>query len=89
MAYIKRKKIKGRIYYYLAESYREGSKVKTRTLKYLGTELPAKATTRHSPIRRRSKPALTKVERETLREIQGLFGGFIRFVGPGGTEIES
>ena len=37
MAYVKRKRIKGREYYYLAESYRAGGKVKTRTLAYLGT----------------------------------------------------
>ncbi len=89
MAYIKRKKIKGRTYYYMAESYREAGKVKTRTLKYLGTEPPAGATAGHSFTRKRSRPALTKVEKETLRELQGLFGGFIRFVGPGKTEIES
>ena len=37
MAYVKRKRIKGREYYYLAESYRADGKVKTRTLAYLGT----------------------------------------------------
>jgi len=37
VAYVKRKQIKGREYYYLAESYRTGGKVKTRTLAYLGT----------------------------------------------------
>lgn len=36
MAYVKRKRIKGNDYYYLAESYRAGGKVKTRTLAYLG-----------------------------------------------------
>lgn len=43
MAYVKRKTIKGQSYYYLAESYRVGGKVKTRTVKYLGTtpDVPA------------------------------------------------
>lgn len=44
MAYVKRKQIKGREYYYLAESYRTGGKVKTCTLAYLGTtaQIPKK-----------------------------------------------
>ena len=44
MAYVRRKRLKGHDYYYLVESYRQGGKVKTRTLKYLGTtpEVPAK-----------------------------------------------
>jgi hypothetical protein len=37
MAYIRKKRIKGHEYYYLVESYRQDGKVKTRTLKYLGT----------------------------------------------------
>ena len=37
MAHVKPKRLKGGIYYYLVESYRENGKVKTRTLKYLGT----------------------------------------------------
>ncbi len=37
MAYVRRKRIKGHDYYYLVESYRRNGKVKTRTLKYLGT----------------------------------------------------
>ena len=43
MAYVRRKRLKGHDYYYLVESYRQGGKVKTRTLKYLGTspEVPA------------------------------------------------
>jgi hypothetical protein len=43
VAYVKRKRLKGRDYYYLVESYRRDGKVKTRTLKYLGTsaEVPA------------------------------------------------
>jgi hypothetical protein len=44
VAYVRRKRLKGHDYYYLVESYRQGGKVKTRTLKYLGTtpEVPAK-----------------------------------------------
>ena len=37
MAYVRRKRLKGHDYYYLVESYRQDGKVKTRTLKYLGT----------------------------------------------------
>ena len=37
MAYVRRKRLKGHDYYYLVESYRQEGKVKTRTLKYLGT----------------------------------------------------
>ena len=37
MAYVRRKCLKGHDYYYLVESYRQEGKVKTRTLKYLGT----------------------------------------------------
>ena len=36
MSYITKKKIKGHDYYYLMESKREGKKVKTKTLAYLG-----------------------------------------------------
>lgn len=34
---MRRKRLKGRDYYYLVESYRQDGKVKTRNLKYLGT----------------------------------------------------
>jgi hypothetical protein len=37
VAYVRRKRLKGHDYYYLVESYRQAGKVKTRTLKYLGT----------------------------------------------------
>ena len=37
MAYVRRKRLKGHNYYYLVESFRQDGKVKTRTLKYLGT----------------------------------------------------
>ena len=36
MAYVRRKRLKGRDYYYLVESFRQDGKVKTRNLKYLG-----------------------------------------------------
>ncbi|MFA5343614.1 MAG: hypothetical protein WC381_06590 [Kiritimatiellia bacterium] len=37
MAYVRRKRLKGHDYYYLVASHRQDGKVKTRTLKYLGT----------------------------------------------------
>lgn len=37
MAYVRKKNLKGHDYYYLVESYRQDGKVRTRTLKYLGT----------------------------------------------------
>ena len=37
MAYVRRKRLKGHDYYYLVASFRQDGKVKTRTLKYLGT----------------------------------------------------
>jgi len=37
MAYVRRKRLKGHDYYYLVESFRQDGKVRTRTLKYLGT----------------------------------------------------
>ena len=37
MAYVRKKRLKGHDYYYLVESFRQDGKVKTRTLKYLGT----------------------------------------------------
>jgi hypothetical protein len=42
VAYVRRKRLKGHDYY-LVESYRQDRKVKTRTLKYLGTtpQVPA------------------------------------------------
>jgi hypothetical protein len=79
MAYIKKKKIKGRIYYYLAESYREGGKVKTRTLRYLGTEPPDEVVAGLSSSRTRKKMQLTKIEKEVQMELQDLFGGYISF----------
>lgn len=43
MAYVRRKRVKGHDYYYLVESFRREGKVRTRTLKYLGTtpQVPA------------------------------------------------
>ena len=40
MAHLKKKRIKGNEYWYLVKSYRRNGKVKTRTLKYLGREIP-------------------------------------------------
>jgi len=37
VAFVRRKRLKGHDYYYLVESYRQDGKVRTRTLKYLGT----------------------------------------------------
>jgi hypothetical protein len=37
VAYVRRKRLKGHDYYYLVASFRQDGKVKTRTLKYLGT----------------------------------------------------
>lgn len=41
MVYIRSKKIKGNLYYYLVKSIREGDRVKQITLDYLGTEKPS------------------------------------------------
>ena len=43
MAYLAIKKVKGSHYAYLQESYREGGRVKTRTVEYLGAVNPAVA----------------------------------------------
>jgi len=40
MAFIRFKWIRGKKYYYLVESKREGGKIKQRVLKYLGTSIP-------------------------------------------------
>jgi len=37
MAFIRRKKVKGKTYYYIVESYKENGKVKQRVLCYIGT----------------------------------------------------
>ena len=60
MAYVKRKRIKGREYYYLVESYRAGGKVKTRTLAYLGTtpQVPKELTHLLGKSRRRRQRSL-------------------------------
>lgn len=39
--YIRQDRRKGRTYYYLVESHREGKKVVQKRLKYLGTAQPA------------------------------------------------
>jgi hypothetical protein len=40
MAFVTKKRHGNRFYYYLVEGYREGGKVKQRTIKYLGTRPP-------------------------------------------------
>jgi hypothetical protein len=40
VAYLRTKKIKGNIYYYLVQSVREGKKVRQIVLAYLGAERP-------------------------------------------------
>ena len=40
MAYLAIKKVKGRFYGYLQESYRDGASVRTRTVEYLGAIEP-------------------------------------------------
>lgn len=37
MAFIRRKKVKGKTYYYIVESYKEKGRVKQRVLRYIGT----------------------------------------------------
>jgi len=37
MAFIRKKKVKGKNYYYIVESYKERGKVKQRVLGYIGT----------------------------------------------------
>ena len=55
MAYVRRKRLKGHDYYYLVESYRQAGKVKTRTLKYLGTTPQVPATYQHLLESRRGR----------------------------------
>lgn len=55
MAYVKRKRIKGRDYFYLAESYRVEGTVKTRTVKYLGTSPEVPDELRHLLGRQRRR----------------------------------
>ena len=38
MAYLERKRVKGRTYCYIMQSYRQGGKVKRRILEYLGRD---------------------------------------------------
>jgi len=40
MTYVRSKNIKGRIYYYLVKSVRDGDKVRQINLAYLGAEKP-------------------------------------------------
>lgn len=84
MAYVKRKRIKGNDYYYLAESYRAGGKVKTRTLAYLGRnpEVPEHLT--HHMVRTR------RHRQKMFWDPQALGGAIARHVGSGiGEDIEA
>jgi hypothetical protein len=60
VAYVRKKRLKGHDYYYLVESYRRDGKVKTRTIKYLGTSPDVPPEYRHllGPRRRRTQPSL-------------------------------
>ncbi len=40
--YVRKKKIKGRTYYYIVKSVREGKKIKQVYMEYLGDTLPDK-----------------------------------------------
>lgn len=42
MVYVRAKKIKGRTYYYLVRSVREGNRIRQVSLKYLGTDKPGR-----------------------------------------------
>jgi len=42
MAFVRTKRKGNRTYYYLVESKREGTKVRQKVIKYLGTEPPTK-----------------------------------------------
>jgi hypothetical protein len=42
LAFVRKKTIKGRNYYYLVKSVREGSKVRQKVIKYLGSRKPRK-----------------------------------------------
>lgn len=41
MAFIREKTVKGRTYYYLVKSIREGNRVRQKTIKYIGPEKPS------------------------------------------------
>ena len=53
VAYVRKKRIKGHDYYYLVESYRQHGKVRTRTIKYLGTSPEVRQEYSHLIGRRR------------------------------------
>jgi len=42
MAYVREKKVKGRNYYYLVKSVREGGRVRQVNLEYLGPKKPSR-----------------------------------------------
>ncbi len=53
MTYVRSKNIKGRIYYYLVKSVRDGDKVRQINLAYLGAEKPTEEEVRK--IKKRHK----------------------------------
>jgi hypothetical protein len=60
VAYVRKKRLKGHDYYYLVESFRRNGKVKTRTIKYLGTSPDVPPEYQHllGPRRRRNQSLL-------------------------------
>jgi len=60
VAYVRKKRIKGRDYYYLVESYRRDGKVRSRTIKYLGKSPDVPPEYRHllDLQRRQTQPLL-------------------------------
>jgi len=56
MAYIRTKKIKGRTYYYLVKSVREGDRIRQVMLEYLGTEKPDTEKTGKQPKKHKITP---------------------------------
>jgi hypothetical protein len=58
VAYVRKKRLKGHDYYYLVESYRHNGKVKTRTIKYLGTSPDMTPEYKHLLGRRRRAQSL-------------------------------
>ena len=58
MAYVRKKRLKGRDYYYLVESYRRDGKIKTRTIKYLGRSPDVPPEYRHLLGLRRRRQSL-------------------------------
>lgn len=67
--YLEQKRIGGATYYYLKVSVRYGSKVRTKTVAYLGKEKPARAALAQTVERYREKA--NRISAETLQELRG------------------